>query len=178
MARIRSIHPGFWTDEAVVSVSRDARLFFIGLWNQCDDKGVFEWKPVALRLRIFPADPIDVVPLLDELAGVDLIRRFEAEGRWYGVVRKFVTYQRPKKRNDLYPLQQELRLFSGLNGDGSPPVRNQWGNRMTEEGGRRESPPIISPLKSRRPKKKATPKGQAFCTIADEETLAAKARDE
>jgi len=136
--RIRSIHPGFWTDEAVVSVSRDARLFFIGLWNQCDDRGIFEWKPVGLRLRIFPAEALNVVPLLQELEKVDLIRGYEVNGKRYGAVRNFVIFQRPKKPRNIHPFENSLRLFSGLTKEGSPPVRNQWGNRESEGSRRRE----------------------------------------
>jgi hypothetical protein len=155
MPRIRSVHPGFWTDEAVVSVSRDARLFFIGLWNQCDDKGVFEWKPVSLRMRIFPADPINVVTLLNELERADLIRAYEVDDRRYGVVRNFARFQRPKRPNNIYPLQLNLRLFSGLAPDNSPPVRNKGGKPESEEGGRRNtplSPPVIQ-LHPRRKKR-------------------------
>lgn len=155
MPRIRSVHPGFWTDEAVVSVSRDARLFLIGLWNQCDDKGVFEWKPVGLRMRIFPADAINVVALLNELERADLIRAFEADNRRYGVVRNFVIFQRPKKPNNLYPLQFELRLFNGMDRVSSEPGGNRSGKVESEEGGRRNpphSPPVIH-LHTRRKKK-------------------------
>jgi hypothetical protein len=159
MPRIRSIHPGFWTDEAVVSVSRDARLFFIGIWNQCDDKGVFEWKPVSLRMRVFPAEQIDVVLLLTELERADLIRAFEADGRRFGVVRNFVIFQRPKKPNDLYPLSPELWLYSGLGPDGSPPVRNRWGNRMTEGEGKGKGERIKgdTPFAPLPPKKEPSP---------------------
>ena len=150
MARIRSIHPGFWTDEAVVSVSRDARLFLIGIWNQCDDKGVFEWKPIGLLMRIFPADQMDVVGLLAELEKADLIRGFEEDGRKYGAVRNFVIFQRPNKPNDVYPLPEELRHFSGLTSDGSPPVRNHFRKPMTDGGGRRENPPKTPPNSGRR----------------------------
>ena len=54
MARIRSVHPGLWTDEAFVSVSMTARLLAIGLWNQCDDQGAFEWKPIQTQDAPFP----------------------------------------------------------------------------------------------------------------------------
>ena len=156
MARIRSIHPGFWTDEAVVSVSVTARLFFIGLWNQCDDKGVFEWKPVGLRMRIFPADLIDAQTLLKELIEADLIRGYQADGRHYGVVRNFAAYQRPKKPNSLYPLPEQFNLFSGLTSDGSPRVRNQGpeGGGSSKEG---IPPTSVSPKKSRPKKAKPTP---------------------
>jgi hypothetical protein len=163
MARIRSIHPGFWTDEAVVSVSRDARLFLVGIWNQCDDKGVFEWKPVVLRMRIFPADLIEVVNLLAELENADLIRPFEADGRRYGAVRNFVIFQRPKRPNNVYPLLETLWDFTGLTPDGSPQVRNKGVNRSTDGGGRRENPPKTPPISRR------GPKGAGWSVIANEE---------
>jgi len=46
MARIRTIKPEFWTDGDMFKLSRDARLFYIGLWNFCDDNGVIEHDPV------------------------------------------------------------------------------------------------------------------------------------
>lgn len=137
-------------------MSRDARLFFIGLWNQCDDKGVFEWKPVGLRMRIFPADPMNVVPLLEELERADLIRGYETDDRRYGVVRNFVIFQRPKRPNNVYPLPNSLRTFNGMtrkNGEHAP---NEGGNGRTEEGGRRKEgvPPNarVGPPKSRKQK--------------------------
>ena len=36
MARNRMIKPEFWSSETLMSISRDARLTFIGIWNFCD----------------------------------------------------------------------------------------------------------------------------------------------
>lgn len=134
MSRIRSIHPGFWTDEAVVSVSHAARLLLIGIWNQSDDKGAFEWKPVQLKMRVFPADNVDVVTLLTELEAADLVRQYTVDQRSYGAVRNFVRFQRPKKPNDVFPMPEPLRAYakSGStsakkSGTGSEPVGNQFG---------------------------------------------------
>ena len=69
MARIRSVHPGFFTDEDLVGTSLPARLLFIGLGIEADDKGIFEWKPITIKMRIFPADNVDVEALLSELVG-------------------------------------------------------------------------------------------------------------
>jgi hypothetical protein len=124
--RIHSIHPGFWTDEMIVSVSRDARLFFIGLWNECDDKGAFEWKPVSLKMRLFPVDDLDVVALLGELTRAELVRSYTANGRKYGAVRNFRHYQRPKKPNDLYPMPDAIRDFCGRFRTSGEPVGNQF----------------------------------------------------
>ena len=57
MARIRTIKPEFWTDKKIIRLSRDARLFFIGLWNFADDNGVLEADPLQLKAWIFPVDP-------------------------------------------------------------------------------------------------------------------------
>ena len=56
MARIRSVHPGIWTDEAFLSCDPLARLLFIGIWTDADDHGAFEWKPIGLKLKLLPAD--------------------------------------------------------------------------------------------------------------------------
>lgn len=39
MARIRTIKPEFWKDGKVMRLSEPCALFFIGLWNFCDDEG-------------------------------------------------------------------------------------------------------------------------------------------
>lgn len=39
MARIRSVKPEFWTDGTNLRMSEPCALFFIGLWNFCDDEG-------------------------------------------------------------------------------------------------------------------------------------------
>ena len=75
MARIRSIHPGQWTDEDFVSLSPFARLLAIALRNEADDQGVFEWKPVTIKIKLFPADNVDVPALLDELVAARQIAR-------------------------------------------------------------------------------------------------------
>ncbi|MFC6792712.1 hypothetical protein ACFQE0_26030 [Methylobacterium komagatae] len=113
MARIRSIHPGWFTDEAWVSVSFEARLLGIGLWTECDDQGVFEWKPITIKMRLFPADNLDMAALLAELADADLIRQFSAGGKKYGAVRNFCRFQRPKKPRPVHPINGEFRTYVG-----------------------------------------------------------------
>lgn len=56
MGRQRMVKPDFWTSEQVMALPRDARLFFIGLWNFSDDAGRFRWAPETLRVRIVPSD--------------------------------------------------------------------------------------------------------------------------
>jgi hypothetical protein len=149
MPRIRSIHPGFWTDEDVVSISRDARLLFIGLWNQCDDHGAFEWKPVTLKMQLFPADPeVDIVALLAELTRVNLVRAYLSGGRKFGGVRNFRRYQKPKKPRAKYPMPEAISVYS--DGDtksaaSSEPVPHRSGTpspgKGKGRGSRSRSPP-------------------------------------
>lgn len=114
MARIRSIHPGFFTDEDLVSVSAHARLLFLGIGVEADDKGIFEWKPITLKMRLFPVDNVDIEALLSELEAVNAVRQFEIEGRKYGAIRNFRKFQRPKTPNDVHPITSELRTYVSL----------------------------------------------------------------
>jgi hypothetical protein len=171
MPRIRSIHPGQWTDEDFVSCSMPAQLLAIGLRNFADDAGVFEWKPITLRMQIFPARTVDIPKLLRELEGANIIRQFEAAGKPYGAIRNFRKWQRPEKPKLIHPLPAELRAYVGLGGDdpsiyGPPqgdqpdsdrgtlgdqsttcrrPVADQSVNLSAEEGG---NSIYISPLRS------------------------------
>lgn len=111
-----------------------ARLLFLGLETEAFDDGVFVYQPVTLKARIFPADSIDVNELLEELEGLDMIRRFESGGRQYGVIWDFLRRQRPKKPNSSnIPLGSELATFVGTtgrqqSGTGSEPAPHQSGN--------------------------------------------------
>lgn len=136
MARIRSVHPGLFTDEAFVSASPLARLLWIGIWTECDDQGAFEWKPITLKMRLLPVDNADVAALLDELAQLDMVRRYTMDGRNYGVVRNFARFQRPKKPNSTFPIPDEFRTFLGSSAGSSEPSDD-------EEGGS-SPPPVLS----------------------------------
>lgn len=125
MARIRSIHPGIASDEAFMSMSMAAKAAWPILWTECDDSGVFEWKPIVLKARIFPADHVDFSALLDEWVQLGSVRRFELEGKSFGVIRNFGKYQRPKNPSYRYSLPEGLRNFACLSepkGDSPPPA--------------------------------------------------------
>lgn len=114
MARIRSLHPGQWTDEDFVSCGPYARLLALALRNEADDNGVFEWKPVGLKMRLFPVDNIDIVELLAELVTFNQIVRFEHNGKAYGVIRNFARYQRPKRPKPVHHMPDQFRTYIGL----------------------------------------------------------------
>jgi len=136
MARIRSIHPGIWTDEAFMGLSAYARLLLIGIWTEAYDDGVFEWKPLTLKARVFPVDNVDVNALLDELASFGLIGRIDEHPKKPGAIRNFQKFQRPKKPNSSGMLVPEWFEFVGheepkttispdKTNDGTEPVRNR-----------------------------------------------------
>jgi hypothetical protein len=151
MSRIRSIHPGFFTDEDLVSASMGARLLFLGLGIEADDKGIFEWKPLTIRMRVFPGDNVDVAAMLAELEGVGAIRRYEIGGKSYGAIRNFRKFQKPKTPNDIFPATAEMLAFVGLatetDVDEAPPFppkgetfppKGEKSPQMEDGGGKRE----------------------------------------
>jgi hypothetical protein len=158
MARIRSVHPSLFTDERWVSCSPTARLLYIGLLTEADDQGLFEWKPVQIKIRLMPVDNADITELLDELAGADLIARVESAGKQLGAVRKFLRFQRPKKPNRQFVLPPEFRTYvgldeasSGLDADEAAAVppkeelaeqKEDGGDKMEEGEKKKPSPPV------------------------------------
>lgn len=96
MARIRSIHPALFTDEAFAVLSMAARVLLLGLWTEADDQGVFDWKPITLKMRLMPVDDVNIPDLLLELEAHNVVKSFEQDGRQFGAIRNFCKFQRPK----------------------------------------------------------------------------------
>ena len=96
MGKPRSISSVFFTDEDVVSASFLARLLFIGIWTQADDDGLFIARPKILKMKVFPADNVDVSAALCELEKFNLIKRYDYDGSEYGIIQDFKKFQRHK----------------------------------------------------------------------------------
>lgn len=162
MSRIRSIHPGLFTDEAYMCLSLAGKAILPGIWIEADDNGIFEWKPMTLKARIMPCENIDMAAILAEYEAAGIIRRFEADGRPYGAIHNFRKFQRPEKPKAWHPLPDDLVEFVGLSpishpssdkkhpeisttstttpqpfADHSPTTPRKSG-QMEEEGGKRE----------------------------------------
>ena len=135
MARIRSVHPGLFTDEAFVSVSMPARMLAIGIWTECDDQGAFEWKPVTFKMRLMPADTVDVSALLEEIRIADMVKPYEVGGKRYGLVRNFCKYQRPKKPNSVHPIPVDLKPYAGHHPDTNVPPSPPSGGVLSPTSG-------------------------------------------
>lgn len=142
MARIRSIHPGLFTDEVFVSLSPAAQILWIGLWCEADDQGAFEWKPVTLKMRLLPASEDPIGPLLAELADAGCIRQYAVDGRQYGVIRNFARFQRPKAPKEVHPLPAPLRNYAGFTATGQRPSAGTGRKRAGtgSEDGHRSDP--------------------------------------
>lgn len=148
MSRIRSTHPGVWTDERFVAVSAYARLLFMGIWNECDDYGSFEWSPLKLKMRLLPADNVDANGLLEELIEAGSLLRYDMGGKAYGAVRNFCQYQRPKKPTHVHPQTEAVEAWVNTHArstrDGSEeegkelPTGGEKARQRKDEGGKGE----------------------------------------
>lgn len=97
MARIRSIKPEFWTSEQVMSLSRDARLLFIGMWTFCDDNGIHPASALSIKAEVLPGDEINadqVTALIDEMIEQGLVEEYEITGRTFWRVTGWRAHQR------------------------------------------------------------------------------------
>ncbi len=106
MARIRSVKPDFWDDDKLSTISRAARLDFIGLWNHADDYGVVKASPLWLRNHLYPNEDekrISVKMVELELAELESIRSivpFEANGERFYFIRNFNEHQHINRRSE------------------------------------------------------------------------------
>ena len=75
MAKNRMIRPETWTDDKFVILSPYARLLFIGMWNYACDNGHLDDSALQLKMRILPADDVDVSELLQETLNSGMVTR-------------------------------------------------------------------------------------------------------
>src|SRR6185312_3058738 len=98
MARIRSIKPETWEDQKLASLPRDARLLFIGLWSVADDDGRLRGFASFVKGKVFPYDSDmtnEVVDgLLNQLASLERIQRYQVDGQDYIWICNFNKHQK------------------------------------------------------------------------------------
>lgn len=93
MARIRTIKPEFFTSEDVVNLSPLARLFYIGLWCECDREGRLDWKVGTLKMRYLPGDDCSIESIASELVKAGLVAIYEVDGKQYAEIPTFKKHQ-------------------------------------------------------------------------------------
>ena len=100
-SKIRPLHPEFFTDDAVVSISPLARLMYQGLWMLACDNGHVEDRSRQIKRRVLPDDDCNANELIAEVARVNLITRQDgwitvvATHRWKVDWRYFKTCDHP-----------------------------------------------------------------------------------
>lgn len=102
MARIRTIKPTIWTDDAFIELSRDARLLCIGMITQADDDGRLIASPSALIGAIYPHDdvtPKQVEKWRNEIASSGIVRLYQEGRATYAVFPKWNSHQVINKRS-------------------------------------------------------------------------------
>lgn len=136
MSRIRSVHPSLWTEEDFVACSFPARLLLLGLRNEADDHGVFEWRPKSLKLRLMPSEDLAIEPLLDELVERGQVAAYEVDGHRYGICLSWEQQpQHPSYRFPLPPAQNSVTVPIGIT-EGSATLHPEEKSKVEESKGR------------------------------------------
>jgi hypothetical protein len=99
MARIRSIKPEFWEDEKLAtSLSRDARLLYIGLWNFADEQARVRGSARYIKGVVFPYDDdltsVQIDAYLSELIHAGVVVQYDVSGSSYLYLPKLGKHQR------------------------------------------------------------------------------------
>ena len=95
MARARNIKPGFFTNDALAEASPLARILFAGLWCFADREGRLHDRPKKIKAEILPYDDCNADDLLESLAVLGFILRYEVAGIRYIQVLNFDKHQNP-----------------------------------------------------------------------------------
>lgn len=131
--RSRNIKPGFYANEDLAECSVWARYIFPGLWMMSDREGRLEYRPKKIKGELLRYDNQDAEPLLDELHALGFIVIYEAGGKKYIQVIKFLDHQNPHHREaeSVIPPPQSLGLTTV--GNSSKPEANVCSNEEDSE---------------------------------------------
>lgn len=163
MARIRTIKPDFFRHEGLQDLERDnpssyVMLTFAGLWTLCDRAGRFEWKPRTIKLDVLPFLEFDMGKTLALLERFTYVRRYEVDGKVYGVIPSFEEHQRISGKEaqepPKYPEPVEfLDAFTeGSNGEATgKQLRSQEGKGREEEREGKRNGSVATPAAPPRP---------------------------
>jgi hypothetical protein len=143
--RIRSVKPDFWDDDVTGIMPAKEALFYVGLWCEADDAGRFEWDPAKIRAHLDPYDQKfggveGVRSVLDYLAVLGRVVRYQANGKHFGHIPKFRVHQHPQKPSIKHPapdaLPERYGTGTGLVVDGG---EGRGGDGTTSRDGEQHS---------------------------------------
>lgn len=128
MARIRSIKPDFWKDGRIARLSGNCALFFIGLWNFCDDEGKYRMdsRELSLMMPLFRSQ--DIVKYVSRLVEVGLVQT-SVNREWIVVVNW--NHQKIDKPRVPSVLKSEIEWLPVLREDISTNATRAIGERST-----------------------------------------------
>jgi len=110
VARIRTIKPGFFTNEGLSEVSEPAQILAGGLLCYADDEGYFNAHPALVKAAVFPLrEPSKPVSeMLKELATIRYVRFGTGkDGRRYGHIVNFSEHQKVS-----HPIASKIKTLS------------------------------------------------------------------
>jgi hypothetical protein len=112
MPRMRTIKPGFFTNEGLCDLAPIARILFAGLWCWADRDGRLEDRPRRIKAEILPYDEADADALLDALAAGGFIVRYDAAGKRCIQIVNFAVHQNPhyKEAPSVVPPPSDVQL--------------------------------------------------------------------
>lgn len=94
----RQIKASFWTDTGLIQhLTREQRMFYVGLWQLADDSGCLFDDPFAFKIQLFPGDA-DITPEVlrewrDRLVELDKLVPYEAEDKKCLYLKNFHKHQ-------------------------------------------------------------------------------------
>lgn len=140
MARIRTIKPEFYRHHDLFSAEKESglplRLAFSGLWLCCDKEGRFKWNPNQLKLDVLPYDELDFEKVLVSLEKSDFLKKYEVEGKFYGVIPTFKEHQRITGSEATYESKIPCPPTSCEVGNTLETLKNNTGNNKDDRKGK------------------------------------------
>jgi hypothetical protein len=174
MARIRTVKPEFWKNEALSALPEATHLLAAALLNYADDEGYFNANPALVKAECSPLrEPsVSIHEALTQLSNVGYIEiGASPDGRKYGRVVKFAEHQRVNRptASKIKALQikwgESLSTHGGLTEDSLPEqgTGNREGNTTAGSRPRHEYPPEFETAWGAYPKRTGdNPKGRAL----------------
>jgi len=107
MGRNRMIRAGIATDGDLVKCSAFARLLYLLALTEADDNGILEDDAMQLKIRLLPADDVDITELRGELVNCKLWIPYSAGDKTYIFIRGFPKNQKLQRPQAHYPLPEE-----------------------------------------------------------------------